>query len=178
MSFRFLQAIAIRVTIPLGIALLLTSCNQNNQPVEGISSARGEALKVADGDTLTIGLADGQKLKIRLCGIDAPEKAQPLGRESGDYLKQMVLGKQVAITEIERDKYGRTVAEVFVLGEPEVFVNESMVQAGLAYHYEKYSGKCPNKDAIVLAEKIAFEKRSGVWNGSFVKPWDYRAVHR
>lgn len=134
----------------------------------------GTVVRVADGDTLTIDL-NGKLTKIRLCGIDAPEQKQALGEESKALLTKLALRKEVAITEIEQDRYGRTVAEVFVLGEPEQFVNSDLVEAGLAYHYDRYSGSCPNKDVIVLAETIAQSKKAGVWaSANSVKPWDYR----
>jgi micrococcal nuclease len=138
------------------------------------NSVIGTVTRVADGDTLTIE-KDGRRERIRLCGIDAPEKSQPLGQESKQALERMALGKQVAFTAIEKDRYGRTVAEVFVLGEPEHFINGDMVEAGLAYHYAQYSGKCPNGNAIAEAETLAKSKRSGVWaDARAIKPWDYR----
>lgn len=134
----------------------------------------GTVIKVADGDTLTIN-TNSKKLKIRLCGIDSPEKGQPLGREAKQTLEHLALGKQVAFIPVEQDRYGRTVAEVFVLGEPERFINGDLVQAGLAYHYAQYSGNCPNQGAIADAENIAKSKQVGVWaNARAIKPWDYR----
>ncbi len=141
------------------------------------NSEIGTVVKVADGDTLTIE-SNGKQEKIRLCGIDSPEKGQPLGGEAKQTLENMALGKQVAFIPVEQDRYGRTVAEVFVLGEPERFINGDLVQAGLAYHYAQYSGKCPNRDAIADAETIAKSKRAGVWaDARAVKPWDYRKIH-
>lgn len=78
------------------------------------SSNIGTVVKVADGDTLTVDL-NGKETKIRLCGVDAPEQQQALGKESKAFLQKLTLGKEVAVTEIEKDRYGRTVAEVFVL---------------------------------------------------------------
>lgn len=144
------------------------------QPEQSSSKHIGTVIKVADGDTITLDI-DGTKERIRLCGIDAPERSQPLGKESGDHLRKMVLNKQVAITEIEKDRFGRTVAEVFVLGSPERFVNGDMVVAGLAYHYAQFSQKCPNRNVIVDSEAIAKGTSSGVWGiSAAVKPWDYR----
>ncbi len=89
-----------------------------------------------------------------------------------------MLGKQVAFVPVETDRYGRTVAEVFVLGNPEHFINGDLVQAGMAYHYAQYSGNCPNKIAIADAEGIAKSKRLGVWaDARAVKPWDYRKAN-
>ena len=50
-----------------------------------------------------------------------------------------------------------------------------MVRVGLAYEYKRYSGKCPNKDALDTAQKIAEVNKAGVWsNPNSVYPWDYR----
>lgn len=153
-------------------AIAAQACQHQSQ------SKIGTVTRVADGDTITVDI-DGEKLKVRLCGIDAPEKAQPLGRESGDYLKKMALNKQVAITPVEKDRYGRTVGEVFVIEKPEQFANEALVLAGLAYHYPQYSQGCPNRESIIEAEKIAQAKRSGVWaTATSIKPWDYRKANR
>lgn len=164
----------VAITGLIAIAAQAIINHQSRPAPDQASSGRiGTVVKVADGDTLTV-LIDGEKLKVRLCGIDAPEKAQALGKESGDYLRAMALNKQVAVTRIETDRFGRTVGEVFVL-DGEKFTNEALVLAGLAYHYPQYSGKCPNRNSIIDAEGIAQSKRSGVWaDSSAVKPWDYR----
>lgn len=160
----------------LALIIALCSCDMTfwgNTSTQALSK-HGTVTKVADGDTLTVNL-DGKETKIRLCGIDAPEQAQPFGKQSKAFLQKLTLDKEVAITEIEQDRYGRTVAEVFVLGNSERFVNGDLVQVGLAYHYEKYSGDCPNKEVIITAEAIAKQKRAGVWaKPNAVKPWDYR----
>jgi len=164
------------VAIVGGVAIAAQAIiNHQSRPApDRASSGRiGTVIKVADGDTLTV-LIDGEKLKVRLCGIDAPEKAQALGKESGDFLRSMALNKEVAVTRVETDRFGRTVGEVFVL-DGEKFTNEALVLAGLAYHYPQYSGKCPNRDSVIEAEKIAQSKRSGVWaTATSIKPWDYR----
>ncbi len=140
-------------------------------------SKHGTVVKVADGDTLTIDL-EGKETRIRLCGIDAPEKSQQFGQESKALLQKLTLGKEVAVMPIDTDRYGRTVAEVFTVGASEHYVNGDMVQAGLAYHYDRYSKDCINRDVIITAEGIAREQRAGVWaNPGSVKPWDYRRAH-
>jgi endonuclease YncB( thermonuclease family) len=55
---------------------------------------------------------------------------------------------------------------------------EEQVKAGLAYHYAKYSGNCPHRDAIVTAEAIARSNRVGVWSQDYEKPWDYRKKYK
>ncbi|MBC1237575.1 thermonuclease family protein [Nostoc sp. 2RC] len=139
-----------------------------------------EVVKVSDGDTITV--RQGQeKKKIRLCGIDAPESKQPLGQESKGNLQRLVdeVGGKVSITEIERDRYGRIVGEVFSSKNgSEKFLNEEQLSSGNGYLYTQYAGKCPNKIALGNAEAIAKSKKLGVWSGNFQKPWDYRKQQR
>lgn len=152
------------------------------------SSERWQVVSVADGDTLTVS-SRGKKEKLRLCGIDAPEVAhgskagQPLGKEATQKLRSLVgnAGNEVIVVPIEKDRYGRTVAEVFVQkpnSQEETFVNEEMTRAGLAYHYSRYSSRCVNREAIERGEAIAQSKKAGVWGGSYQKPWDFRKAQR
>lgn len=137
---------------------------------------------MADGDTITV-VRDGRKEKIRFCGIDAPETkhgnqpGQPLGNESKVNLQRLIdeAGDEVQLSIIESDRYGRQVAEVFAGGK---FLQQEQVKAGLAYHYAKYSGNCPHRDAIVTAEAIAQANHAGVWGGNYQKPWEYRRAQR
>jgi len=111
---------------------------------------------------------------MRFCGIDAPEKKQPRGIESRDYLRSLIArgDGSVMLTPIEKDRYGRTVAELFVRPRPgtgyqpgeEIYLNGAMVQAGLAYHYERYSDNCENRDAIAAAGEISQSNGAGVWS--------------
>ncbi len=118
-----------------------------------------------------------------MCGIDAPEKKQPLGIQSRDYLRSLLSkdNGQVILVPTDTDRYGRTVAEVFVSdgGDRELFVNGLMVKAGLAYEYKRYSGNCPNKDVLTTAEEMAKEDKAGVWgNPNSIEPWEWRRQKR
>jgi endonuclease YncB( thermonuclease family) len=128
---------------------------------------------IHDGDTLRI-RQGGKVTKVRFCGIDAPELAQPLGVESRDYLMRLVGDGAVRVVTVEQDKYDRTVAELFLADGRSV--NVEMVRAGMAYHYAKYSGNCAVKGAIGLAEDEARSKRLGGWASEYQKPWDYRRM--
>lgn len=134
--------------------------------------------RVIDGDTLTVS-SGWKRQTLRLCGIDAPEKEQPLGKEATEKLRSLVSGTrgEVIVMPIEKDRYGRTVAEVFVKkpnSQEETFVNGEMVRSGMAYHYARFSSRCVNQEAIEWGEAIAQEKRMGVLRDpSVVKPWDY-----
>lgn len=73
----------------------------------------GKVVGVADGDTLTL-LVGTKQLKIRLAEIDAPERSQPYGTKAKHLLSDLVFGRSVRIVEVDRDRYGRIVAQVYV----------------------------------------------------------------
>ena len=137
---------------------------------------------VYDGDTLRVRRCGEhcEELKIRLCGIDAPEKNQAFGIEARDHLRSLVAqgDSSIIVLPIETDRYGRTVAELFVPmvdREEEIHLNSQMTLDGFAYHYEQYSDSCPNQDAIARGEAMAKAARTGVWTDlDAVKPWEYR----
>ncbi|GBE95739.1 thermonuclease family protein [Nostoc cycadae] len=139
-----------------------------------------QVVKVSDGDTITV--RQGQlQARVRFCGIDAPESKQPLGQESKANLQRLVneVGGRVSILEIERDRYGRIVGEVYSSKNGgEKLLNEEQLSSGNAYLYSQYVGKCPNKIALRNAEAIAKFKKIGVWAGNYQKPWDYRKQQR
>lgn len=164
----------------LALTVFLSSCTANAQ----IGKSDGKiwnVTKAPDGDTITA-VNSFQSLKIRFCGIDAPEKAQAGGIESRDYLRSLLdkANRKVELQIIEQDKYGRSVAEISaVIDGKKVLINEEMVKAGQAYHYARYSANCPHKNAIENAESIAKSQRIGVWsNPNNIKPWDYRRTKR
>ncbi|MDH4052632.1 MAG: thermonuclease family protein, partial [Rubrivivax sp.] len=75
---------------------------------------RGTVVGVHDGDTLTLLTADRRQVKIRLAGIDAPERRQPYGQRSRQQLADLVSGREVQAQVAGVDKYQRTVARVHV----------------------------------------------------------------
>jgi len=130
-----------------------------------------DVVRISDGDTVRVS-RNGNVERIRFCGIDAPEKKQELGKESTNYLKRLLGNGQVTVVPVETDRFGRTVAELFV---GDRFINAAMVKAGMAYEYRQFSKKCPNKLQIRNAEAIAQRNKVGVWNGGNHQfPWDFR----
>jgi len=96
----------------------------------------GKVVGIADSDTITV-LNGKTPVKIRLYGIDCPEKGgQAFGNKAKQFTSDMVFKKQVQIEPMDQDRYGRTVAWVFVDGKN---LCEELVAAGLAWHYKKYS---------------------------------------
>jgi endonuclease YncB( thermonuclease family) len=139
---------------------------------------------VYDGDILKV-TSRGTETRIRLCGIDAPEKAQPLGIAARDHLRSLLNqgDGSVIVVPVEKDRYGRTVAELFIQrrsgqgNQPrqEIAINAQMVADGYAYRYGSYSDRCPNGRLLASLEADAQAARRGVWsNPDTVRPWDYR----
>lgn len=138
------------------------------------ATIQGKVVAVADGDTVTVLDATHQQVKIRLAGIDAPEKGQPFGSRSKENLGRMVFGKNVTVDTTKQDKYGRTVGKILVGG---VDANLEQIKSGLAWHYKKYESEQPQRDRIgyAQAEIDARSKKSGLWSDAApVAPWDFR----
>lgn len=122
---------------------------------------------VADGDTITV-LQNQQPLKIRLQGIDCPEGGQAFGSVAKRHLSDLVFGKDVTVTPTDMDRYGRTVADIAVGGRD---VGLAMVEAGLAWHFTRYS----SDPRLAAAEREAREARRGLWRDpNPIPPWEYR----
>lgn len=137
-------------------------------------------LEVVDGDTLVVEHANGSQDRIRLCGIDAPEDDQPLGDEATALLADLVEGRFIALVPVERDRFDRLVAEVFVEATPgtdeeERFAQEELLLSGLAWVYPQYVGGCPNGEPMQTAEEIARTQQAGIWSDpASVPPWEWR----
>ncbi len=95
----------------------------------------GRVVKIADGDTVTMLVGDHQ-VRIRLFGIDAPELGQDYSRKSKEALADLVFGKEVRVVVHDKDRYGRTVGDIYV---GDTYVNEKMIKDGWAWNYARYS---------------------------------------
>jgi micrococcal nuclease len=137
-----------------------------------------QVLSVGDGDTLRV-KQGGKTITVRLGCIDAPESTQtPWGQQSANRLKQLLpAGQAVQVREIDRDQYGRTVAELFLGNQS---VNLMMVKEGQAVVYTQYLNGCSEtKDQYLAAEAQAKGQKLGYWNqANPVMPWDYRKGKR
>ena len=138
----------------------------------------GKVVGVADGDTVTVLDATKTQHKIRLSGIDAPEKEQPFGQRAKENLSKLVFGKQVSVDASKTDRYGRAVGRVIV---GDVDANLEQVRAGLAWHYKKYEREQSAEDRgdYARAETAARAAQAGLWrDASQVAPWDWRGCRR
>ena len=135
----------------------------------------GKVVAIADGDTLTVLDDNKTQHKIRLSGIDAPERAQPYGQRSKEYLSTLVFGKTIEVETAKQDRYKRTLGKIVLDGRD---VNLAMVVAGLAWHYKKYEREQTAADRLLYddAEKEARLAGRGLWkDAGHVPPWEWRA---
>ena len=100
---------------------------------------------VTDGDTITVLDASNTQYKVRLSGIDAPEKKQPFGQVSKKSLSDMVYDKEVLVDWSKKDRYQRIVGKVLLNDED---VNLEQVKRGLAWHFKKYKKEQPFEDRL------------------------------
>ena len=132
----------------------------------------GRVVRVTDGDTITVLDAAKTQHKIRLHGIDAPEKKQAFGNISRKHLSSLVADKDVSIQYKSHDRYGRVLGTVFVDGKD---ANLQMLQAGLAWHYKKYD----STPTYAQAESEARAAKRGIWQDAQpIAPWNYRKAMR
>jgi len=134
----------------------------------------GKVVKITDGDTLYVLDANYEQHKIRLAGIDAPERKQAYGLASRKHLASIVASKQVTIEYQKRDRYGRIVGKVLLDG---IDVCLEQVKAGLAWHCKKYQHEQSLEDQRLYAdaEIRARDERLGLWRENNPNPpWEYR----
>lgn len=134
----------------------------------------GKIVAVTDGDTVTVLDDLNRQHKVRLAGIDAPEKRQPFGQRSKQTLSECAFGRSANVEGSKVDRYGRLVGKVHVGG---VDCNLRQVQQGLAWHYKRYVSEQQAADKIQYdaAEAAARNSRLGLWQESSpIPPWDFR----
>ena len=156
----------------LSFLLIFINFAVGNASAENI--LQGKVVSVADGDTITVLDANKTQHKIRLQGIDAPEKAQAFGEKSKQALHGLVHGKTVQVAFTKKDKYGRIVGKVFLDTQD---ICHQQIKAGLAWHYKKYQDEQPEEDqsAYSTSELTAKRQRLGLWSEPQpLPPWDYR----
>lgn len=138
----------------------------------------GKVVELADGDTVTVLDERNQQHKIRLAGIDAPERKQPYADASRKHLASLVFGNNVEVRFHKKDRYGRLVGTVILDGSD---VNLRQVTAGLAWHYKAYEREQSEQERLDYsdAEETAHRLRLGLWQEPHpVPPWDFRRARK
>jgi endonuclease YncB( thermonuclease family) len=152
----------------------------------------GKVVKVTDGDTITVTLLVNTQRRVRLAGIDAPEKGQPYGNASRKHLASLVAGKQVTIEYNKYDRYGRIVGQVWV-ASPDACPDQrpdcpktlsaglAQVTVGLAWHYKKYQHEqsAEDRERYAFTEEEARARKIGLWQDKNpLPPWEWRRLNR
>jgi len=151
--------------------LLALACVAHAETITGM------VVGVTDGDTITVLDAVKVHHKIRLAGIDAPEKKQAFGNRSKESLSDMVFDKTVNVETEKRDRYGRQIGKVLVDGRD---VNLVQVERGMAWFYRQYQREqSPNDRKLYeAAEDAAKAAKRGLWRDADpVAPWDFRFIN-
>ena len=129
---------------------------------------------VSDGDTVTVLDAERHQHKVRLAGIDAPEKAQPFGHASKISLSDQIFGREVAVSWDKKDRYSRIIGKISV-DHQDVCLEQ--IRRGMAWHYKQYArDQAPDdRGAYAEAEVAARAARAGLWHDlAPVPPWEWR----
>lgn len=155
----------LKAIVGLGLALVLS--------VASAETLTGRVVGVSDGDTITILQAGNVQAKIRLAGIDAPEKRQPFGQVSKAALSDLVFNRTVTVGVQDTDRYGRKVGWVSLEGAD---INAVQVKSGMAWVYRRYIDQSSVYGRALLAhEDNARAARRGLWQDPApVEPWDFR----
>lgn len=148
------------------ILILITFCAQ--------ADIAGRVVRVLDGDTIEVLQDSGARSRVRLAGIDAPEKKQPFGQRSRQSLSELVSKKYVSVTGEEYDRYGRLLGTVW---SGQTNINAVQLQKGMAWAY-RFKGQISNSEYGKI-ENEAKKSRAGLWSSpSQTEPWLWRRNHQ
>ncbi|MBD0294664.1 MAG: thermonuclease family protein [Flavisolibacter sp.] len=153
----------------IGVAIIVSfSCSGPDMP-----SAKGKVVAIADGDTFTFLDKKNMQVKIRLYGVDCPERSQEFGTVARQKLSDLIFGQPVKLVEKGTDQYGRTIAMVYTPNN--VCVNEELLRNGLAWHYKEYD----KNSRWAQLEEIARRNKVGLWSQPHpTPPWEWRKEKR
>jgi endonuclease YncB( thermonuclease family) len=151
----------------VSVLLLIFTLNVSAQTL------RGKVVKVSDGDTITVLDSLHHQIKIRLYGIDCPEKKQDYGTVAKKFTADKCFSKVIHVEARGKDKYGRTVGVVVLPDKTEL--NLLLLQNGLAWHYKSFDKSKRYADAELYAQN----RKAGLWaSKNPVAPWEFRKEKR
>jgi endonuclease YncB( thermonuclease family) len=147
----------------------------------------GRVVSVTDGDTIKVLDVNKVEYKVRLTGIDAPERGQPYGTASTKHLSSLIAGKEVLVESDKTDRYGRTLGKVWV--QPSdcpacgktLDANHAQILAGMAWWYRYYADEQSPQDRgrYESAEDEAKTRKRGLWTDrNPITPYDWRKGKR
>jgi micrococcal nuclease len=158
------------------LTIFSVSCNskkRNEQLLSIGSVVSGKVIAIIDGDTYDA-LIDGNIIiRIRMEGIDAPERGMPFYRFSKNYLSQLCFNEIVKININGKDGYDRFIAYSYLSDGREL--SHEIIKAGLAWHFKKYN----SDTTLSQLETQARNLKLGLWiNENPMAPWTNRSLHR
>jgi micrococcal nuclease len=131
-----------------------------------------KVVKIVDGDTYDVLDSISRVSRIRMNGIDAPEKGQAFGQNSKDELGRWCFSKTILVKVYSKDRNGRLIADGYVNGKSLSLI---MIEKGAAWHFKKYS----SDTTLSNAENIARARKLGLWAEVHpTAPWEYRKTSR
>lgn len=145
---------------------------------DGTWQASGRVVSVSDGDTLTVLGSNKQQYKIRLQGIDAPEKTQPFGQKCKEDLLTRAVNLDGTVEAKKFDRYGRIIGKVSINGADLAL---EQIKAGCGWYYTDYAKELSAADqaAYAAAEKAARKTKRGLWKDKDPQaPWDFRKTQK
>ena len=153
--------------------LLLTTLLVSTSTLSDSLDCPCKVVKVTDGDTIHVLDQSKERHKIRLGGIDAPEKKQAFGRRSTKNLAEYVAGKYIDVEYSKRDRYKRIIGKLLLNNQD---INLQQVKDGYAWHYKRYQKDQSHKDRELYAkaEGQARAEKIGLWSASAIPPWEFR----
>lgn len=153
------------------ISILYSCGNSTSDPKVG-ESISGKVISIIDGDTYDILVTGNKTIRIRMEGIDAPEKGMPFYKVSKKFLSELCYNKNVIINITGKDDYNRFLARTYLNKYTEL--SQEMIEAGLAWHFKKY-----NSDTILSRLEVeARNLRKGLWiDKRPMAPWTNRSLH-
>ncbi len=129
---------------------------------------KGKVVKISDGDSITVLDSLNRQIKVRLFGIDCPEKNQDFGTAAKKFTSSKCFAKTITVHSKGLDRYKRVLGIVVLQDNSEL--NLLLIQAGLAWEY-KYA----HTQKYFDAEQAAHAKKIGLWSmANPVAPWDFR----
>lgn len=143
-------------------------------PIAHAADLSGRVVSIADGDTVTLLDSNNQQHKIRLSGIDAPEKVQPFGRQSRSNLSALIFNRTVTAKCGKTDRYRQEICKILIDGAD---VNLEQVKAGMAWWYKQDAREqsLQDRENYEVAEFNAKVRRRGLWSEKNpLPPWEWR----
>jgi endonuclease YncB( thermonuclease family) len=168
----------VRITHALLILLFLPA-------LAASETLSGRVVRVVDGDTVYVLDAAKTQHKVRLGGIDAPERGQPFGKRSKERMAELVVGKEVEVVWYKEDRWGRLIGTVWVASPdcrrdpcPKTLdAGLALITSGLAWHFKRYADEQPEeeRERYAFAEEEARARKAGLWRDpNPVPPWEWR----